>query len=708
MSKGETVFQLSRRYNVSPQDIFDLNPSSVNVIKIGEVLLIPKNENQPTATLPSNTSSNPSNTITYAVLSGDTKYSLARKYGISVEELERQNPHIIKGLQAGHILKIQGQQNKSALSSDYTIKKTHLVLKGQTLWGISKANGLTVEQLVNANSDILTGILQIGQVLKIPNLYNTSTGDSENTYLVQRGDTKYGLSKKYGVSIAELEQANPHIVKMLMAGHTIRIPQDSQLAENDTLDKEATKEQENVSEEIPNVETVEATNPNNEITENPATESTTSFVDYEIQPKETLYGLSKKAGMSISDFVALNPQLTNGAKVGMMVKMPTTTVNQLPTSIDQPSTKKSNQRYVDLSQSINAIKKNQVLLFLPFSEAQFNDQYSRDINFKDVSDEFIKNHLEFYRGAKIAQDSAKALGLDFNVKIVETNTSKRNTKAAALAKETNLENYDAVLAPFYENDIQEIASVAKEKGIPIVTTSSIIEEQGYKNIYNGVPSVNAKRNIMLDYMKSKEGNLIVICDVARKESKSYISSYAPTTVFVEVNKKGIFNADELTSQLDKNKVNYVILESEKNGVFLSTTNLLLGQLSNYSIQLALLDDSLIPNTSDVSKKRFVILQMLYPSLTAINESPLSIDFVEAYKKAYSVGPPQNVKFGFDLTFDTLLRMSQAKSFEASAENDITEYTNLMFDYKLNTLGNHDNYGIYIIQYNPDGSLKEIK
>lgn len=200
----------------------------------------------------------------------------------------------------------------------------------------------------------------------------------------------------------------------------------------------------------------------------------------------------------------------------------------------------------------------------------------------------------------------------------------------------------------------------------------------------------------------------MVCDVARKESKEFISNYLPSAKFVEVNKKGSFDSEELESLFDKNKVNYVILESDKNSVFLSTTNLLLGQLSEYAIHLALLDKSLIPNTDEVSNKRFVILQMLYPSLTPLKQSSLTYSFVDAYKKAFSVEPTLNVKYGFDLTFDTLLRSSQAKSFESSAKNEITEYTTLKINYKPSNLGSYNNVGIYIFQYNTDATLKEVK
>ncbi|MCK7589648.1 LysM peptidoglycan-binding domain-containing protein [Subsaxibacter sp. CAU 1640] len=724
VSKGETVFQLSRRYNVSPEEIYALNPSAVDVIKIGEELSIPVKDNLPAQQSSLNTISSSSNTITYAVVSGDTKYSLARRFGISIEEFERQNPHTINGLQAGHILKIQSNEKASRVAN-VDIKKAHLVLKGQTLWGISRDNGLTVEQLVNANSDILNGILQIGQVLKIPYPYNINSSDSA-TYVVQRGDTKFGLSKKYGVTIEELERVNPHIVRMLMAGHTIVIPGDSNEVVSNNIPEESNPEvettetiadstapdsvEEIIQEEPTTERATEFTTqqPKENVNASNQTIASTSFMDYEVRPKETLYGLSKKAGMTISDFVDLNPEVANGVKIGMIVKMPSKDFNATTETVDPVlATKTSTYKYADLSKSIQVTKRNQIALFLPFSENKFTDEYRQNINFKEVSDDFIREHLEFYRGAQIAEDSARSLGLDFKINIIETSNSKRNTRAGVLAKEHGLENYDAVILPFYD-DIEEVAALTKTNNIPVISASSLITEHGMNNIYNGVPSLNSSRNIMLDYMTSLGGNIIVVCDVARKESQSYISNYTPTAKFVEVNKKGIFNSDELVSMFDKNKVNYVILESDKNSVFLSTTNLLLGQLSEHAIQLALLDKSLIPNTDEISQKRFIILQMLHPSLTSLNQSSLASNFIEAYKKTYSVEPGVNVKYGFDLTFDTLLRLSQGKNFEASAKSDITEYTNLKFNYKVNNVGSYENKGMYIIQYNTDGTLKEVK
>ena len=623
------------------------------------------------------------------------------------------------------------------------------MLKGQTLWGISKANGITVEELVYANSDILKGILQIGQTLKIPDGSADQSVNSD-TYVVQRGDTKFGLSKKYGVTIDELEDLNPQIVRMLMANQTIKIPKDPDLVESkaenpetdttnqvtdievDTVPEENTEPEKTSEPTITDVaiDTTAVNDPSlpavvetdsmafmapkvaidtTMVTKTSYSSLASTYIEYEIKAKETLYGLSKKAGMSISDFVKLNPQLQNGAKTGMIIQVPSSSATDpLVSPNSESTTNPTDQRYTDLSKSIKTTKKNQLLLVLPFSEAKFNLEFDRNISYNEIDDEFIKSHLDFYRGSKIAQDSARALGLDFNIDILETQNNPRNTKAAMLAKEVNIDGYNAIIMPFYENDVASMAELVKEQNIPIVTTSSIIEKPEIKNIYNAVPSLNSRRDAILNYISEQNGNLIVVCDVARKESRTYIENRAPNANIIEVNKRGTYNTDDLISQLDSKKVNYVVLESEKNSVFLSTTNALLGQLSKYNIHLTLLDKSLLPSADNVSNKRFIILQMIYPSLSGIKETSLSLNFRESYKGAYGMEPSQYVKYGFDLTYDTLLRLSQEKSFEDSAINEVTEYTALKLDYTSNENGLNDNNGMYIIQYNSDGSLKELK
>ena len=203
---------------------------------------------------------------------------------------------------------------------------------------------------------------------------------------------------------------------------------------------------------------------------------------------------------------------------------------------------------------------------------------------------------------------------------------------------------------------------------------------------------------MLDYLSSLEdATLIVLNDKSRYENRSYILSKAPSTQFLQVNENGTFDGDELIKMFRKNSKNYVILDSDKNGVFISATNILLREMSNFKIQLAVLEPTLIPNEDDVSRKRFVILDLLYPSMTRINPSDEAKTFREAYKKEYNSEPVSIANYGFDIIFDTILRLFQSESFEESIQK-VTEYGSLKIQYSKNERGFYSNYGVNIFQY----------
>ena len=163
IEKGESVYSISKKYGVTMEAIFELNPGSEDVIYAGSTLRIPNSSD-------SNTSSSSSAVITdtkiqnYKVKRGETKSGLSRRFGVSIAQLEQQNPHIISMLQAGHIINID-----KTLQVKQTVNEgEHLVVKGETLWGISKRYGVSLDQLINANADNLSEYLQIGQILRIP------------------------------------------------------------------------------------------------------------------------------------------------------------------------------------------------------------------------------------------------------------------------------------------------------------------------------------------------------------------------------------------------------------------------------------------------------------------------------------------------------------------------------------------------------------
>src|SRR3954469_7811592 len=91
VEKGETITQIAQKYNITPYDIYQLNPDAQSGLKLNSVLLIPKKSGTSKATLSAKT---------HKVEPKETLFSIEKKYGVSDEALKKANPDLEKlGLQ---------------------------------------------------------------------------------------------------------------------------------------------------------------------------------------------------------------------------------------------------------------------------------------------------------------------------------------------------------------------------------------------------------------------------------------------------------------------------------------------------------------------------------------------------------------------------------------------------------------------------------
>ena len=106
----------------------------------------------------------------------------------------------------------------------------HDVVKGETLYSLAKRYGVTVDDIRRDNSSLANG-LKAGQRIKIAanGGKNTTVAEQPKSHLhkVASGETLYSLAKQYGLTVEELQRANPHVKRMLKVGHLIEIPQKS-------------------------------------------------------------------------------------------------------------------------------------------------------------------------------------------------------------------------------------------------------------------------------------------------------------------------------------------------------------------------------------------------------------------------------------------------------------------------------------------------
>lgn len=147
----------------------------------------------------------------YTVKSGDSLWSISRKFGVTVNELKEANNLSSNLLSVGQNLIIPGKKNNTS-SNEYVVKK------GDTLYGIANKYNVSVDNLKSYNN-LSTDSLSIGQIIKIPDNKVNS-----NEYVVKSGDNLYSISRKYGVSVDELMSVNNLKSTVLSVGQVLKIP----------------------------------------------------------------------------------------------------------------------------------------------------------------------------------------------------------------------------------------------------------------------------------------------------------------------------------------------------------------------------------------------------------------------------------------------------------------------------------------------------
>lgn len=167
IAKGETLYQIAKKYNVSAQDIIRLNPGVEQGIQENTVLQIPNN-----------------NSVSYLLKRNDVSAITYSKHQVTAKE---------------------------------------------TLFSIARDNNVSVKDLDELNADLLKDGLKIGQEILLPNKKKTIDGsarvinDQTIFHVVQPKETKYSISKKYGITIEQLEIQNPEIINGLKEGNKLAI-----------------------------------------------------------------------------------------------------------------------------------------------------------------------------------------------------------------------------------------------------------------------------------------------------------------------------------------------------------------------------------------------------------------------------------------------------------------------------------------------------
>ena len=227
----------------------------------------------------------PSGSFAYTIRSGDTLFVLARRFNTTVEAIMAINPGINpNNLQVGRIICIPGAATPPPQPSCPN-GFFHVVRPGDTFYGLSQQFGISVEAIMRANPGINPNNLQVGQRICIPGAVAPMPPCPNGFYYtIKAGDTLFALSQQFGVSVEAIMRANPGIdPNRLQIGQTICIPR--------------------------------AVTP---------TPPCSNGFYYAIKAGDTLFALSQQFGLSVEAIIRANPGIDpNRLQIGQIICIPT-------------------------------------------------------------------------------------------------------------------------------------------------------------------------------------------------------------------------------------------------------------------------------------------------------------------------------------------------------------------------------------------------
>lgn len=224
VQRGDTLGKIAINNGVSLADLIDANNiSNPNLIRIGQVLVIPGEEGEPD--------------VIHVVQRGDTLGRIAAKYGASVSSLveinQISNANLIR---IGQQIVVSGGSggsgggggDSSSPTSDPNVRSGvfHIVRKGQSVQNVANDLGVTAAQVTRANG-IVNGVIYANTRLFAdgPSYTIGSAGGESSTYTITRGDSLARIARLHGTSVSDLAStnniSNPNLIQI---GQVLTVP----------------------------------------------------------------------------------------------------------------------------------------------------------------------------------------------------------------------------------------------------------------------------------------------------------------------------------------------------------------------------------------------------------------------------------------------------------------------------------------------------
>ncbi len=620
---------------------------------------------------------------THTVIKGDNPYNISKKYGITVDELYKLNPDVKEGkISIGEVLVVNrtgavksAVAEKTGTSGTAALGKIILQPK-QTVYGITKQYNISEADLRKLNPN-LDSHMKIGDEVILPldkinkfggtqpvaataaevktpiaavEVKNTENATTDDSYTVQEKDNYYKLTRKFNLTQKELFALNPGLeAKGLQPGEMIKVK--GNIAATATTAEEPKA--------VPVAQTVSSN-----------TYDTTSvsddYVTYTVQAGDTVFGILNKFSVSLDQLLSLNPNLSQGLKTGMVLKI-----------------KKLDAGYV--KKSGDALN---VVLMLPFG-FDTDDSRARTLS------------LDFLAGAKLAIERNAAKGQKLDVKVIDAGNESSFKNSLT---QINSDNTDLIIGPFFKSSVLQVLDYVKSNKIPVVA-----------------PFANTEDLLKYDNLILIETNEMVYADRIVKEVKSAYSdqkifivadedrskaSYLKSNIEKEIKNASVVIVNSpLDIQLDKNMMTgqsapvIAVLANDKDSVgdsFASQMIALSKEVANVRAFSMYYSPVFEKKVDDLSAANLVYLM----DRKIDTEGDFEKEILAAYKAKFCKTPSKYAVIGFDVVNDMLSRENK-KGEIFKQMNKVQTQLATKFEFEKTKNGAYVNKGYRVVRLVPN-------
>ncbi|WP_289006214.1 LysM peptidoglycan-binding domain-containing protein [Parabacteroides sp.] len=571
---------------------------------------------------------------------------------------------------------ISSQNNKARIITTNELNDNifyHTIERGQTVYSIATMYGVTVDDIYRLNPESRESI-KAGATLKIPqrDAGSAPMGNAEDNFLyhtIQPKETLYSLSIRYAVPGPDIIEANPGLsTSTFTIGKTIRIP--------------ATP-----------IETL----PTKEV------KSVTKDIEYTVAKKETMYRICRKFNISSTELIKRNPELKNGVKAGMVIKIPVET-KETVTETAPVMHERDVNALLSVPKKIERVNMIKVALLLPFMTNEPRPSSN------------TQRFIEYYEGMLLAVDSLRNSGCSIELSVFDTGNGTKKIKE--ILKEDALKEANLIIGAVQNDQIAPVAEFAEKNNIKYVIpfTSKNDDVLSNANIFQ----VNTPHSYL--YAKASQAscdlfandNIILLKVPGTEEKADFIKALK-----AEMKQRNI-SWRELTYSADTFPVEMeAMLSKDKRSVIIPTSGSL-EALSKFKSPLRMLAETKpefnitmfgYPEwqtyTNECLDDFFALNTYIYSFFYADNLSPEVSNFYSKYKTWYS----KNLinifpKYGI-LGFDTgMFFFDAVRKYGANFENNLgnIHYKGIQtcFDFeRVNNWGGFINTSTFIVHYQSD-------